>query len=229
MLTETRFPAQNEVKVDPQGDEAPEYQSSRAHNSALARPDVESLAESLKGCLQESEDVPSDFTASFDHKMLSFDQSLIPEVVDLHQRLNVKNELLTLIPPQFEVPLPNLQPAIFQPSLRELPPPSLELFDLDQEFASEKERLAQLANKCTDSESDLAYFISQAGDILHVAPQADGKSHFPFSVLAGSDRGDCVCSGQESESQDHLGNDAETTGQLETNRASASIRSVCKA
>jgi len=43
-----------------------------------------------------------------------------------------------LIVPQFETPLLGLQPAIFPPIPRELPPPPLELFDLDEEFASEK-------------------------------------------------------------------------------------------
>jgi len=35
-----------------------------------------------------------------------------------------------------------LLPAVFPPILKELPPPNLELFDLDDEFASEKVRLA---------------------------------------------------------------------------------------
>jgi len=52
--------------------------------------------------------------------------------------LNVKHEVLTLIPPQFETPMLGLQPAVFPPILRELPPPNLELFDLDEEFAQEK-------------------------------------------------------------------------------------------
>lgn len=84
-----------------------------------------------------------------------------------HQSLNVKHEPLTLIPPQFELPLPPLQPAVFMPPMRELPPPSLDLFDLDQEFATEKSRLAQLTNKCT-SEADLDYFVRESGSILGV-------------------------------------------------------------
>jgi intraflagellar transport protein 52 len=52
--------------------------------------------------------------------------------------LNVKHEPLTLIPPQFETQMLGLIPAVFPPILRELPPPNLELFDLDEEFASEK-------------------------------------------------------------------------------------------
>jgi intraflagellar transport protein 52 len=40
--------------------------------------------------------------------------------------------------PQFETPLLGLAPAVFPPILRELPNPSLEEFDLDDEFAQEK-------------------------------------------------------------------------------------------
>lgn len=36
-----------------------------------------------------------------------------------------------------------LQPAVFPPALREPPPPALELFDLDEHFASEAVRLAR--------------------------------------------------------------------------------------
>ena len=37
---------------------------------------------------------------------------------------------------------------VFPPTFRELPPPSLELFDLDEQFSSEKVRIAQITNKC---------------------------------------------------------------------------------
>jgi len=49
---------------------------------------------------------------------------------------------LTLIPPSLETPMLGLTPATFPPILRELPIPNLELFDLDDEFASEKVKLA---------------------------------------------------------------------------------------
>ncbi len=39
---------------------------------------------------------------------------------------------------------------------RELPNPKLELYDLDDAFSSEKARLAQVTNKCTDD--DLVLF-----------------------------------------------------------------------
>lgn len=56
--------------------------------------------------------------------------------------MGVKHDLLTLIPPQFEAPLPSLLPAVFPPNLKEPMAPALELFDLDEQFASEKVRLA---------------------------------------------------------------------------------------
>lgn len=37
---------------------------------------------------------------------------------------------------------------MFLPQFRELPPPALDLFDLDEQFSSCKTRLAQLTNKC---------------------------------------------------------------------------------
>lgn len=51
---------------------------------------------------------------------------------------------------------------------RELPNPKLELFDLDEAFSSEKSRLAQITNKCTDE--DLDYFVTEGADILGITP-----------------------------------------------------------
>eukprot|EP00741_Cyanophora_paradoxa_P002771 tig00000630_g2691.t1 len=129
-------------------------------------PDTGALAERLRCCLQESEELPRDFTTLYDEKLFKFDTSLIPEAVTLYERLGVKHEPLTLIPPQFETPLPALQPAVFPPALREPPPPALDLFDLDEHFASEKSRMATLSNKCT--EADLEYYIRESGEILGV-------------------------------------------------------------
>jgi hypothetical protein len=58
--------------------------------------------------------------------------------VKLFGQLGVKKGGLALIPPQFEAPLPPLTPATFPPAIREPPPPPLELFDLDELFASEQ-------------------------------------------------------------------------------------------
>lgn len=129
-------------------------------------PHTQGLAMNLRSCLQENETLPRDFTQLFDDTLFKFDTDLIPEAVKLYHQLGVKHETLTLIPPQFETPMPALKPAVFPPCLREPPPPSLDLFDLDEQFASERVRLAQLTNKCTDD--DLDFYIRQAGDILGV-------------------------------------------------------------
>jgi len=145
-------------------------------------PDSEALAERVRCCLQETEEVTKDFTTLFDDSLFKFDTSLIPEAVSLYTQLDVKHEPLSLIPPQFEHPLPPLQPAVFPPSLREPPPPALDLFDLDDQFASEKVRLAHLTNKCNDE--DLEYFIKEAGDMLGVNAQLRPEQRDARHVLA---------------------------------------------
>ncbi len=105
----------------------------------------------------------------------SISSDKIPEVVALYKEMDVKLQVLTLIPPQFEAPLPPLQPAVFPPAWREPPPPALDLFDLDEHFASERVRLAQLTNKCKDPEN-LDYYIRQAAEVLGVTEKLpEGK------------------------------------------------------
>jgi len=145
-------------------------------------PDSEVLAERVRCCLQETEEVTKDFTTLFDDTLFKFDTSLIPEAVALYEKLEVKHEPLSLIPPQFEHPLPPLQPAVFPPCLREPPPPALDLFDLDDQFASDKVRLAHLTNKCNDD--DLEYFIKEAGELLGVTPQLRPDQRTARHVLA---------------------------------------------
>lgn len=152
-------------------------------------PHTQGLAMNLRSCLQENEPLPRDFTQLFDDGLFKFDTDLIPEGVKLYQQLGVKHEPLTLIPPQFETPMPSLQPAVFPPCLREPPPPNLDLFDLDEQFASERVRLAQLTNKCTDE--DLDFYIRQAGEILGVTSKLGdrrGSKHileYIFKELVG--------------------------------------------
>jgi len=136
-------------------------------------PHTQGLAMNLRSCLQENEPLPRDFTRLFDDGLFKFDTDLIPEAVKLYEHLAVKHEPLTLIAPQFEMPMPALQPAVFPPCLREPPPPNLDLFDLDEQFASERVRLAQLTNKCTDD--DLDFYIRQAGEILGVTRKLGEK------------------------------------------------------
>ncbi|KAF1333152.1 Intraflagellar transport protein 52, partial [Globisporangium splendens] len=134
-------------------------------------PDTQALSERLRSCMQESEELPKDFVRLFDDSLFKFDTSLIPEAVSLHRELGVKYEPLTLIPPQFECPLPPLKSAVFPPTLHEPPPPVLDQFDLDEHFASESLRLVQLTNKCSDD--DLEYYIKESADILGILPKLD--------------------------------------------------------
>jgi len=168
--------AADEMSMDPIDAEEPDV--SDYHHL----PDSEVLAERVRCCLQETEEVTKDFTTLFDDSLFKFDTSLIPEAVDLYRRLDVKHEPLALIPPQFEHPLPPLSPAVFPPSLREPPAPALDLFDLDDMFASEKVRLAHLTNKCNDD--DLEYFIKEAGDLLGVNEQLRPDQRDARHVLA---------------------------------------------
>lgn len=95
-------------------------------------PDTAALSDNLRSCLQESSELPKDFTKLFSTDMFSFDTNLVTDSVNLYKELDVKHEHITLIPPTFETPMPSLQSAVFPPSLKELDPPALDLFDLDE-------------------------------------------------------------------------------------------------
>ncbi|XP_041061269.1 intraflagellar transport protein 52 homolog isoform X1 [Carcharodon carcharias] len=150
-------------------------------------PDTAKLSDRLRVCLQEGDENPRDFTTLFDMSVFKLDTMALPKVITAYEQLNVKHESLQLIQPQFETPLPTLQPAVFPPSFRELPAPTLDLFDLDETFSSEKVRLAQLTNKCTDD--DLEFYVRKCGDILGVSSRQDNRSakeileHIFFQVV----------------------------------------------
>lgn len=131
-------------------------------------PNIEALSQTLKPCLQGMDDLPRDFTRLFDMNMFKFDTDLIPLTIKVYNQLGVPHDPLTLIPPQFECPLPKLNAAVFPPAMREPAPPALDQFDLDEHFAKEGLRLAQLTNKCTSGEEDLEYYIAESGEILGV-------------------------------------------------------------
>eukprot|EP00605_Chrysophyceae_sp_TOSAG23-4_P000781 GSChrysophyteH1.ASY1.ANO1.870.1 assembled CDS len=150
-------------------------------------PHIESLSQSIKPCLQGMDELPRDFTKMFDTGMFRFDVDLIPPTLRLYETLGVPHETLTLIPPQFEAPLPKLLPATFPPAMREPPAPALDQFDLDEHFAKEGLRLAQLTNKCTNGEEDLEYYIAESGEILGVMDQLPfghrGAKHILFHIF----------------------------------------------
>lgn len=66
---------------------------------------------------------------------------------------------------------------MFPPVFSELPPPQLELYDLDEAFSSDRLQLTQFTNKCMAAaeknktpvdEKELEYFILECGQILKV-------------------------------------------------------------
>eukprot|EP00108_Taenia_solium_P010813 TsM_001071200 transcript=TsM_001071200 gene=TsM_001071200 len=144
-------------------------------------PDISTLANNLKACLQESDEIPRNLDAAFDQKLFAMDTSMVPKALAAYEKLRVKHEPLTLITPEFETPLPPLQPAVFPPNFRELGPPPLELFDLDEHFSSEKTRLAQEANKCT--EDDLEYFILHCGEVCGIAQKLPQSQRTARNIL----------------------------------------------
>jgi intraflagellar transport protein 52 len=101
-------------------------------------PNIISLSDKIKGCLEDVKEPAKNFNELFDYGLYKIDNEIVGEAFDLYDQLNVKHELLTIIPPQFETPLPPLQLAVFDPIIKDLGAPNLELFDLDEQFASEK-------------------------------------------------------------------------------------------
>lgn len=144
-------------------------------------PDTGGLSEQLRVCLQEGDENPRDFTSLLDMSLFNMSTGTLPQVISAYKQLNVKCEPLQLITPQFETPLPQLQPAVFPPSLSDLPPPMLDLFDLDESFSSEKVRLAQLTNKC--SEEDLEFYVRKCGEILGVTAKLDKEKRDAKHIL----------------------------------------------
>ncbi|KAL5456923.1 hypothetical protein EMCRGX_G034150 [Ephydatia muelleri] len=131
-------------------------------------PVTHKMAENVRACLLETEEVPRDFSLLF-NQTLAYDE------------LHTKHDVLTLISPQFDTPLPPLQPAVFPPTFHELASPALDLFDLDEHFSSERARLAQVTNKC--SEEDLEYYVRECGSILGVTSQLPAECHTAKHIL----------------------------------------------
>lgn len=88
-------------------------------------PDTCKLADSVRVCLQESDEIPADYTRLFEHRLFSISTSLVPSAIRAYDQLGVKHEQLRLISPQFETPLPPLAAAVFPPTFRELANPQV--------------------------------------------------------------------------------------------------------
>ena len=144
-------------------------------------PNIISLSDKIKSCLEEAKEPPRNFNDLYDMSLFKIDNNLVPESIELYDKLNVKHEILSIIPPQFETPLPPLQLAVFDPIIKDFQVPNLELYDLDEQFANEKIKLAQVTNKCNDE--DLEYYIRECSDILGISGKIDNKDD-PKAVLA---------------------------------------------
>ncbi|CAG9817227.1 unnamed protein product [Phaedon cochleariae] len=138
-------------------------------------PETAELAEKPKLCLTDavSHNGLIDYTKIFDHKMYSMNTNFVPEALKLYDKLGVVHESLKIITPKFETPYPPLQPAVFPPSFRDLPPPPLELFDLDDAFSSVFSNLAQFTNKYvlnneTNEDTYLESYITECSKILNI-------------------------------------------------------------
>uniref|UniRef100_A0A3Q3X5C6 Uncharacterized protein n=1 Tax=Mola mola TaxID=94237 RepID=A0A3Q3X5C6_MOLML len=156
----------DDIQLNPIDAEDPEV---RENTYYTMLPDTGCLLEHLRVCLQDGVENLRDFTSLFDISLFNFSTDTLPQVISAYKLLNVKDEPLQLITPQFETPLPQLQPAVFPPALSDCPPPMLDLVDLDEAFSSEKVCLAQLTTKCID---DLESYVRKC-EILGVMPKLD--------------------------------------------------------
>ena len=132
-------------------------------------PDVESMSQNVRSCIQESEKLKPNLADNFDKGKFHMDMSFVAQAQQVASVLGIKNEPLETVKPQFDTALPPLTPAVFPPQMREPKEPALELFDLDDAFASPKTRLAQLAQRTPPK--NVEKFILQAAKILGIFPQ----------------------------------------------------------
>ena len=129
----------------------------------LHTPETAKIAGRQRGFLMEGFELPRDFTELFDDKVYHVNTDLISEASDLYHRLMVKKEILSLIAPQLECPLPPLQPSVFPPVVSELQPPALDMFDLEHAFARDRTRLANVYMQCAMGECDAFKTFVQKG------------------------------------------------------------------
>ncbi|XP_015438778.1 PREDICTED: intraflagellar transport protein 52 homolog [Dufourea novaeangliae] len=139
-------------------------------------PDITQQADNPKVCTQDMDmmDYSHDYTKLFKHHLYSINLNMVPACIKAYEVLGVKHEPLTLIPPHFEAPLLPTQASVFPPSFQELPPPALELFDLDEAFSSDLLKLSQLTNKYMATKDlskdvELDHYIREFGSIVKIS------------------------------------------------------------
>lgn len=154
-------------------------------------PNIAAIADTVQSCLEFPEELKP-FDELFNFKQFGFSNWLYKDVVtDLYPKLNVEispheedSNNLTLIKPQFEVPLPPLQPAVFLPTFLEPMPPKLELFDIDNELQSTEMRLVNFFNKINGNkgkddstedskDKDLEIYVQGCAEILGIVDKVN--------------------------------------------------------
>eukprot|EP00804_Cyclotella_cryptica_P001584 CCRYP_014934-RB/>CCRYP_014934-RB protein AED:0.07 eAED:0.07 QI:2957/1/1/1/0.33/0.25/4/386/448 len=125
-------------------------------------PDISSLANLVKTCVQEDEPLPQDYKSLLMENLFGTKMDNITDVLDIYKRLNVPYERLNLVEPHFESPQPSLRMATHDPKMILPPPPALELFDLDESFLDVRIRLHKLSRKFHE-DKDLNIFVEEAG------------------------------------------------------------------
>ncbi|KAF1751586.1 hypothetical protein GCK72_018140 [Caenorhabditis remanei] len=147
-------------------------------------PDHIHMSQQIKVCMYEGEldsAVSSDFMKILDNSLHSFNLKHWPMTLRLYEALNLSPPPLTLVEPQFELPMPPFQPAVFAPTFQDLPMPPLELFDLDEQFSSPEIQLSQLANR--SEEEDLVFFIEKAAEITGISAELTRSERTPKKII----------------------------------------------
>ena len=129
-------------------------------------PDVTAMSEKLRACIQESEKMKPDIADNFDKGLFKMDMSFVADAANVANTLGIVDEQLDIVKPVFDTSLPPLTPAVFPPQMREPKGPVLELFDLNDIFASKTARLAMLAQKTPPK--NIEKFILQCAKILSI-------------------------------------------------------------
>mgnify|MGYP003328098611 CR=1 FL=1 len=182
------------VKIPPNEDEnvpliIENFTGQEQFNDYNQVPSIEALSQEPKGVLQSGENsaVSSSVSAkelmerTANLELHSIDTSLLIKAHEFHDKFQIKKENLSLIPPNFECPLPPLQAAVFPAIFDENHGPSLDLFDLDTEMAPVQNRLAHLTNICANK--DLDFYVSECGRILENGSESGSSRNNATDIL----------------------------------------------
>jgi intraflagellar transport protein 52 len=147
----------------------------------ICTPDVMVMSERLRSCIQEGEKLRPNFTDNFNKGLFKMDMSFVADSVSVANTLGVHDEQLDIVRPVFDTALPPLTPAVFPPQMRVPKDPVLELFDLNDIFASKTARLAMLAQKTPPK--NIEKFIIQVSKILNISQKLPAGKDSAKDVL----------------------------------------------